>query len=432
MRLALCGLGSAATRAHVPVLRALADGGSLEVVGVCDSSLERRAHGAQLLGAPGFAEVHRMLHEVEPDVLVVATPPSRHLEAVRTGLNHHTHVVCEKPLGLRRADVDELRRLRKRHHQLGLVSVHQYEYAPAWQSMIQLLRPALADGEPWTISVEVERPGTDPLSAGGWRARPAAEGGILGDHAVHYLSMLWKLAPDLRLVGAERHGADRDEQASAELARASGRAQISVSYAGQRRHNRIELTRPARDLVAVWDDDILTVTRRGQEARPRRVGALSDRKMVNDLYGPFYRELLRSLPYREWREARWAESLGVAALLTEALGELVEAPRADLSYVTEDLRRIGRALRHVVADRGINRRTDREQAVARALNLDADGPRHVGRFLRHCVEAGMLTVVEAAALERDPAAVRHLALTLDGHRPGLEEGVAIPAATAGA
>jgi len=414
MRLALCGLGSAAVRAHIPVIQELAAQAAVDVVGVCDRSLERRARGATLLGAPGFAEVHRMLHEVEPDILVVATPPSRHVEAVRTGLKHGAHVVCEKPLGLRRADIVELRRLHRRHDRLGLIGVHQYEYAAAWQALLRLLRPAILAAEPWSVRVVVERPGTDPLSAGGWRARPAAEGGILGDHAVHYLSMLWKVAPDLRLVSAQRHGAGRGEQARAVLVAGSGSIEISVSYAAGRRHNRVELQRPARGLTATWDNDRLTVRRRGHALEANAVGALSDRDNVNQLYVPFYRELISSIDDRAWLQARWAESIGVARLLSEALGELVVAPRTNLSYITEDLRRIGRVLRHAVADRGIHRGADREATMARALSLDAGDPDQLDAFLAHCVDAGMLTEAEAAELSDDPANARRLAHSLDG------------------
>lgn len=426
MRLALCGAGSAAIRAHVPVIRELVAQGRIEVVGVCDRSLERRVLGATALEAPGFADVHRMLHEVEPDLLVVATPPSRHLEAVRTGLNHHAHVVCEKPLGLRRHDVVELDRLRRRHGGLGLVSIHQYEYAPPWQAFARLLRGAVRSGEPWRFSAEVERPGTDPLAAGGWRARPAVEGGILGDHAVHYVSMLWKSLPELKLRAVERTGAGRGEHARVVLAGEGGEASISVSYAGATRRNRLELQRPARNLTLVWEDDRLTLRRRGRAHSPATVEALSDRDTVNRLYRPFYTELLESLSERRWRDARWRESLGVAGLLSEALGELVQAPRRDRSYVVEDMRRLGRAVRHVLADRGIDRKSDREEAMAQALGLDPHAPGQMATFLQLCVDAGLLTEDEAVDLRADPAEAVRLVLSLDGRSDGEQpEGLAV-------
>ena len=419
MRLALCGLGSAALRAHAPAIRELVRTGGVDVVAVCDRSLERRAMGSAMFGAPGFAEVHRMLHELEPDILVVATPPSRHLEAIRAGLHHHAHVVCEKPLGLRRHDVEELDRLRESNRDLGLVTVHQYEYAPPWRTFSRLLRDAIGRGEPWSLRVEIERPGTDPLSAGGWRSRPAVEGGILGDHAVHYVSMLWKAVPDLTLDRVRRSGAGASEHAEMALTGSGGRAIVAASYAGDRRRNRIVLERPARDIQVTWLDGVITATRRGRSSSRLGVASLSDRDAVNALYMPFYRDLVTGLPDRVWRTARWQESVGVARLLSEALGELVRAPRRDRSYVVEDMRRIGRKVRHVLADRGINRRTDREVAIAEALSLDPHDPAQLARLLVHCVDAGMLSDDEAADLRADPAGVQRLLLSLEG-RPVID------------
>jgi predicted dehydrogenase len=427
VRLALCGLGSAALRAHAPAIHELVRDGSVDVVAVCDRSLERRALGSSMFGAPGFAEVHRMLHELEPDILVVATPPSRHVEAVRAGLHHHAHVVCEKPLGLRRHDVEELDRLRESNRDLGLVTVHQYEYAQPWQSFSRLLRAAIARGEPWSLRVEIERPGTDPLSAGGWRARPAVEGGILGDHAVHYVSMLWKAVPGLTLGRVERTGAGTSEHAQITLTGSGGTATIAASYAGNRRRNRIVLRRPERDVELVWMDGAVTVRHHGREATRVGVTALSDRDAVNSLYRPLYRELVTGLPDRVWRTARWQESVGVARLLSEALGELVQAPRRDRSYVVEDMRRIGRKVRHVLADRGINRRTEREVAIAEALSLDPHEPAELATLLMHCVDAGMLTEAEAADLRADPAGVQRLLLSLEGRPVSESEPLAVGA-----
>jgi predicted dehydrogenase len=319
VRLALCGLGSAALRAHAPAIGELIAQGRIEVVGVSDRSLERRAMGASLFEAPGFADLHRMLHELEPDIVVVATPPSRHLEAVRTGLNHHAHVVCEKPLGLRRHDVGELERLHRRHGGLSLVTVHQYEFASPWQRFSRQIRAAVRHGEPWQFRAEVERPGTDPLSAGGWRARPAVEGGILGDHAVHYLSLAWLADPSVSVGACARSGEPGRETASVALALERGQATVAVSYAGHGRRNRIALDVPAAGFHLDWQDESLTVTRRGGPGSVRRVEALSSRQFVNDLYGPLYDELLDRIADPAWRAARTAETLGVARLLAASL-----------------------------------------------------------------------------------------------------------------
>ncbi len=74
------------------------------------------------------------------------------------------------------------------------------------------------------LEVEVERPGTDPLSAGRLAAHGDREGGILGDHAVHYLALCHRLDPGARVLGAERRGEPGRETATVELAVGAGRA----------------------------------------------------------------------------------------------------------------------------------------------------------------------------------------------------------------
>jgi predicted dehydrogenase len=165
----------------------------------------------------------------------------------------------------------------------------------------------------------VERPGTDPLSAGGWRADPEHEGGILGDHAVHYLALAWLTQPAAAVAGCTRSGPAGSETAHVELQLGCGRAVVNASYAGTVRRNRIALDLPAAGFHLDWQDDALTVTRRGGPGSVRRVAALSSRQVVNDLYGPLYDVLLDRLDEPGWRGRRTAETLGVAQLLADAL-----------------------------------------------------------------------------------------------------------------
>jgi predicted dehydrogenase len=181
------------------------------------------------------------------------------------------------------------------------------------------LRVASARDCAFRIDVEVERPGTDPLSAGGWRADPDHEGGILGDHAVHYLALCWMTGLPTRVTACERSGDGGTETARVEVRLGRGQATISVSYAGHARRNRIALDVPAAGFHLDWHDESLTVTRRGGPGSVRRVGALSARQFVNDLYEPMYDELLAGWDDPRWRAERTAETLGVARLLAGSL-----------------------------------------------------------------------------------------------------------------
>jgi predicted dehydrogenase len=321
LRVGLVGIGSAASRAHLPALNALESSGIIELVGVCDPAAQRRdAVIAAHPGARGFAENDEMLDSLRPDLLVIATPPSVHLGEIASAVARGLHVLCEKPLGLSEADVAALRELADSHRGQTLATVHQYRYAQPWAWMARAVAGAVRDGEQFSLSVAVERPGTDPLSAGGWRTDPEHEGGILGDHAVHYLALLHELDPTCEVVGCRREGPGGREVASVDVrVAAAGTAHIDVSYAGSRRTNLIRLHRPEQCLEVTWEDGAFVLARNGRIGPPRATASLSDRTLVNALYSPMYGELVSSLGDPSWRSQATAGTVAVAALLASAL-----------------------------------------------------------------------------------------------------------------
>jgi predicted dehydrogenase len=321
LRVALVGIGSAATRAHLPALTRFEAGGAVVVVGVCDPDAARRdAVIASHRNARGFAENDDMLEATSPNLLVIATPPSVHLGEMAAAAARGVQVLCEKPLGLSDADVATLKRLTAAHPELTLATVHQYRHATPWRWMARAAFGAVGAGEPFSVEVRVERPGTDPLSAGGWRADPEHEGGILGDHAVHYLSLLRQLDPRCEVVACHRKGPGGRETASLEVrVGAAGVAVVHVSYAGTRRTNLVRIERPAQCLEVEWQDGGFTVAHNGRKSAARAVVSLSDRAVVNALYVPMYEQLITRVWDPVWRGNATDHTIGTARLLATAI-----------------------------------------------------------------------------------------------------------------
>jgi predicted dehydrogenase len=321
LRVALVGIGSAATRAHLPALRDAEEAGVARVVGVCDP--DRARCDAVIAAHPqavGFAENDEMIDATSPHVLVIATPPSAHLGEMAAAAARDVHVLCEKPLGLSDDDVTALGALATGHPHLALATVHQYRFATPWRWIARAVAGALRTDEPFQLNVEVERPGTDPLSAGGWRADPEHEGGILGDHAVHYLALFELLDPACEVVACHREGPGGREVASLEVRiGAAGGAHVDVSYAGSRRGNRMRLVRPAQCLEVEWRDAALTVVHDGQPSAARSVASLSDRAVVNALYSPMYEELIAGVHDPDWCAQATGHTMGAAGLLATAI-----------------------------------------------------------------------------------------------------------------
>jgi len=109
-RLALVGAGFIAD-VHLQVLRAVAD---VQVVAVCDPAFERAQRLAGRHRVPhAFASIDQMVATLGEglDAVHVVVPPALHLELAGQCLRHGLHVLVEKPLVLRSAEVDELREL---------------------------------------------------------------------------------------------------------------------------------------------------------------------------------------------------------------------------------------------------------------------------------------------------------------------------------
>lgn len=88
-RIAIAGLGAAATHIHLPAYKNLP---GAQVVAGCDTRpLQRR------FAFPVFESLETMLDAACPDMVVIATPPDSHGALARTCVQRGVHVLCEKP-----------------------------------------------------------------------------------------------------------------------------------------------------------------------------------------------------------------------------------------------------------------------------------------------------------------------------------------------
>ena len=104
---------------HASVYKSLPE---VELAAVCDRQLERAKAGGLKYGVPYYESAQRMLDEVQPDLVSVATGgyeySSDHYEPTMQALQTGADVLCEKPIcnDLRKAQemVDTARRLNRR------------------------------------------------------------------------------------------------------------------------------------------------------------------------------------------------------------------------------------------------------------------------------------------------------------------------------
>jgi predicted dehydrogenase len=101
-RVAYIGAGFVMQRGHIPGFQRLPN---VESVAICDVNEARAREMATSSHIPQvYTDYQKMLAEVEPDIVVVATPNVFHKPQSMDALEAGAHVLCEKPLSITYAD----------------------------------------------------------------------------------------------------------------------------------------------------------------------------------------------------------------------------------------------------------------------------------------------------------------------------------------
>lgn len=138
-------------------------------------------------GMAHFADWRDLLDSGEVDVVSVVTPPSTHVEIAQAALERGVHVLLEKPIAV---SVDDARRL---------IEVEQNAHAGATVDFMLRYNPIVECVQSWSRErtfgalqrVVVENYAQDEsLTADHWFWDPAVSGGILIEHAVHFIDVV--------------------------------------------------------------------------------------------------------------------------------------------------------------------------------------------------------------------------------------------------
>ena len=170
----------------------------------------------------------------------------------------------------------------------------------------------------------MQRDGTDKLAVASWRDSPSS-GGMLADHAVHFLALSWTITNELEVLDGYRvWDSSFRERSLASVRVGSGTLGFRASAGAPAAHTRLDLhIGPAQ---FTWSDDAAFFSLGGRRVTSASyTGALSDRRHTDSLYLPFYQDLVSNLHDVSWRRRRTDEALTVA----ETLVTLLEAARGE-------------------------------------------------------------------------------------------------------
>ena len=185
-------------RTHVRAWQAAAAGGApARLVAVCDPSAERRAGrltpignlplaaGDERLFDPaqvrGHAEVGALLEDPAVELVSVCTPTDTHVALATRALEAGKHVLVEKPVALRSAEVERLIAVQRASGRVCMPA-HCMRFWPGWS----WLKERVGAGDLGAVrGATFHRLGTSPSWSRDFYGDPARSGGALHDLHVH-------------------------------------------------------------------------------------------------------------------------------------------------------------------------------------------------------------------------------------------------------
>ncbi|HUP23744.1 MAG TPA: Gfo/Idh/MocA family oxidoreductase [Thermoanaerobaculia bacterium] len=274
-RCLVVGCGSIGTR-HLANLHSLAAG----PIAICDVEPNRLAACREMASA-AFDDFQRALAELEPELVLVCTPPTTHLPVVRKALEADCHVFVEKPISHDLEGVEEIIELAKRRRRVVQVG-YNLRFHPGIRKLRSLLGAGEIGGALWAYAEFGQylpdwRPAEDYRQS--YTATRKEGGGILLDasHEIDYVT--WLLGPPRELVCfADRIGGldiDVEDSATLLLRFPEGvRADIHLDML-QRSYSRSCKIVGTEGTLA-WDYSAATVTLTRSDSEPRVYESSSD------------------------------------------------------------------------------------------------------------------------------------------------------------
>ncbi len=179
MKTAVIGIGVIGN-VHLNILRAQ----NRSIVAICDTDTEKTAAFPEYAA---YTDYREMIEKEKPDVVHVCTPHYLHAEMVVYALEGNIHVLCEKPLCIRREDIPAILEAEARSSaQLGVCFQNRYTPCNAFvRDYLKNKRVLSAVGTlAWQRDEAYYR-------SGDWRGTWECEGGgVLINQAIHTLDLL--------------------------------------------------------------------------------------------------------------------------------------------------------------------------------------------------------------------------------------------------
>jgi len=156
-----------------------------EVTAICSRNREQAKTVAELLGIPRFYESYdELLKDPEIDAIYNPLPNHLHIEWTLKALAAGKHVLCEKPIGLSKAETEKLVAESAKYPDLKVMEAFMYRFHPQWQKVKELISSG-AIGELRAVQSFFSYHNTDPNNI---RNKADIGGGALMDIGCYCIS----------------------------------------------------------------------------------------------------------------------------------------------------------------------------------------------------------------------------------------------------
>lgn len=158
-----------------------------KVICVCDIRPEKADEAAAKTGAKAYYDFDEMLASESFDILDICLPTYLHADFACKALEHDIHVLCEKPISLKREDVARVYGTAKAHGRNVMIA----QVVRFWREY-ELLKEAYDTGKYGKLlSGHMTRLGSTPKSSwDGWMRDPERSGMVPFDLHIHDLDFM--------------------------------------------------------------------------------------------------------------------------------------------------------------------------------------------------------------------------------------------------
>jgi predicted dehydrogenase len=122
------------------VIPAMQRGEYSEIVAIASESLERGKAAAVQLGIQQvYGSYEELLADDNIDAVYIPLPNHLHVPWTKKALAAGKHILCEKPIGLKTAEAEDLLAAAKKHPHLKVMEAFMYRHHPQWRKAQQLV-----------------------------------------------------------------------------------------------------------------------------------------------------------------------------------------------------------------------------------------------------------------------------------------------------